>query len=1600
MNIQEKIEILIRQWAAVSLFGFMKDLGVDHKLAVENVYSSAGYMQNSKFALYFKQIPEKFDELSQEDIRLHQKVLELHINHLADDETRNFITSSIAVAIQHIIIWGVRTLKPGKEVRRERTNGRSGLHIPKQGYNYIINLLDYLGTFIKQIPVVELATLDHSIFDLLLNVLLKRKKGNGTEGIIINLMTVNSAISSQIWEMISSIAQQKLEPKVQNSLNLITTGVDYFREASRDTLTNMVQILTQLKGKWSLQPVASLITKTFYFINENSPEKQYISSYITLFYANLAKYALDSPSEDWFTLLFQLTKIANETEIAPLAQKFSHSLNKNYSKLGGMVYFRLIGLYLDSLIGKPATASEVVKYFLGKWFDKTSNFTSTYANDTDYWMQIASKIHFCAPDHFKEFATPIIQAGESHPLYTRIVQTIQIIICITKENMGGLTSMIAPVVTEMCNQQDIPPNTLKLFAPLLSILWQNETNMHGLITSLMSRFIKSNDITVLTHASTFFTDIMENYPVGTMPINLITTFAIQFLKRTEMDISSQQINSVFNIYHAFFRSILIYAKRGDNVVDQEQFIRVLKATENKLIMFSFFPAQNILDTVQDIWEMMRSDSITSIAPNAKTLANLIPNIAQIDLNALIKILIQEGIEQRITSLIMMFNSADNHLKEFRVRLAKFLYILCRHEYFVNNENLMQQGVSKMLKVLSTLPRQELINITTMLPFDVWSMYIEILKNIKDLDIRNKLKIPYAMSCNKNFKKAVNENRTLTDLLIQLLKAFIVSPAPRNEDEQQADVSASEFCATLVRASSEYLTNSEEFHDVYQHINSIIARLNPDSITLPDISHVYAMLELVHAFVTTWRLSDQVIEDLIDWTTFIALKTKGSVLLQAKCHELLQTIIMMNQEGMAVIIKSCFRTSIYTTAHVAAAIAISNINPLYQAVLALGLCSRPNIVCRAIAAEIANNVAEGKFHPMAYLEADFEDQIVAHFSQFLDNDSRDFVFTLLPEVVGNTAANGTILPHFQFIASRFRTITSIEQIEQLLKFTAITDFTDLTPIKPLLPIWDIIFKNPPVKIQDIFEMLLSKFVSVNESKQLCAVCIAFQRAFLQQSKVTAQFLTSKLRIIQDPKMTFDNFTPTASELAASACMSYIFSLEIDVQRFNVCWMDKIQYILAWAIFLRFNPLYESHMIPPLLISVSHAAVPSSDLPLFVMKPSECVANAVVLPFRYTTEFTIPQMELLLATLKKFSLLTAELFLDVCADKATSLTKYSADFWTLFSNFFQPRHSSAFLNNFMNSATAGDLETVGRMLPILTGVVRQNARAEHIGGFVDVIIFVISTTGDLQFLKLITKHLPGFVEAVQLSSEASTITSTLDWVIKEHGGEQAVVEGVIKTLASADSFMSPNFSASLTFLLEVGSLLAISDTKYSLTSAILFLFDSIRRIETKGLSLMISQPLLGIDPPSNYNDLIEILKKYWTGPQVSYIMSYLQAWAATTMMEDVPANALTMLRIITSDWTDNKHILNPACLSVAIAHMLIGATDENYRSLSSDNAKIIRTLVKEEKEFPDISAIVAPLISPRKGFKIADPKSLPPILPQREHYATLGEVCEFIKNNILE
>ena len=85
---------------------------------------------------------------------------------------------------------------------------------------------------------------------------------------------------------------------------------------------------------------------------------------------------------------------------------------------------------------------------------------------------------------------------------------------------------------------------------------------------------------------------------------------------------------------------------------------------------------------------------------------------------------------------------------------------------------------------------------------------------------------------------------------------------------------------------------------------------------------------------------------------------------------------------------------------------------------------------------ANKSAKASFSPLAYLETNFEENIVEHYSKTLDPESLNYVFSQLPEVVGNSGSIPSVLPHFDFIRQRFASISRIETVEKLFDLTTV------------------------------------------------------------------------------------------------------------------------------------------------------------------------------------------------------------------------------------------------------------------------------------------------------------------------------------------------------------------------------------------------------------------------------------------------------------------------------------------------------------------------------------------------------------------------------------
>lgn len=1598
------VNSLVNQWGITALFMFMKDSGVQSDYLKESIESNT--LEISK---HIKKFPARYDELEQSDISHYKSSIENLISTLTNNESTVQTLNMLSIALREAITFGAKILNPNKEVLRERAALKSGLWIPESFFGSIQTYLCFFQKLLETVKPDEIKELSDDLFNLMYDILLKRKQMFGLEGTILSIMSSSTQRASSLWSTIMQIAKTKDDKKAKNKLTMIVKGINTIRcnnqsEEIPKTIEQLKDIssnITLLKGKWSMPIVLPILSTSFvYFLSHFKDEAKNVAEYLSSVLQTELIHTIQNPSQETYSCLIDLIPYSSESDFNSIIPKLIQNLNKNYPKLSPTVYFQAITQLLDGCSCRT-NSTLLFNVLINHWFGSIKQFSINpiYKDDIFLMINVIPSLFSAAPKETEELLIRMLNS--STVIRNFALSAIHLLSFKEGTKLLEIAKTMYPIVKAIIEQEEIPGEELQLLVPVLSLLWQLIPESHSDITNLMVRCSKTKDIIVLGHAGFFFSEIMEHYPVGSMPVKILITFSAQFLRRVDECVLDPNVSKNFKLYQTFAKSFIKYTQRSEDAIDEQSWSQFLSQCENRLIAYSVFPDKNIIEVVQDIWEMLSSEKIVFRSINPP-LASILPDITHNTAANLSKHTDFPGFPQRYISLATYFAKSENNIsKEFKLALSKLLTALYNPKYFESSEQLHSQLIPILCSSFANYSKNDAFELICLTNTDAWENLVDEVVNRSQIPLPSKIRFAWSLSSHLKFCSKVISSETLRKNLDSIFEAFLQSQLPRNEIEQETEVCGAEFSATFIRTISKQFSDEQIFDNFQDTINKIISRLNPDSITLPDISYLFALLELMHALIDTKSIDNETVESVLDWTLYIALKTKGSILLQLKCHDIVLSLVNKNVQSLPMIMHCCFRASALTTAHVASAI-ISSSSGIDLDILALGLSSRPSMICRAIAAEIANKSAGGKFSPLSCINPFFEEEICSFYASSFTSESVRKLMQQIPSLLAASESEPSSVKHFGLLQKRLAKITKPETILTLLHLTAITEFSDLTPIKPLIPIWDKLFENPPIELEKILQTILDEVKSITDAKMLTACCISFSRAFLKYPKPTATFIIKGLRILTDPKLSFDGFIPTTSELVLSAILSFIFALESDRQRFVVCFLDHIKFILVWAIYLRFNPLYEHHHLPPLVTSVMHAAVPDSKLELFVMAPSECVAHAVYLPFRHTTELTPAQISAFLDTLKSFSKLTAELFLDTVVQKANSLAKFSPDFWLLFSNFFQPIHSTSFLNQFILNAQNVDLETASMMLPILTGIVKQNADPSHISGFMTVIIFIISSTNDFNFLKKINTHLPKFVDTVINSEDSEIISSTLATIIEEHGGEQGIVEGILPIILSATKLNSQEINESLKYLKEIARLFSISNATFSYITIILYLFDSFRMLENKGKECMICLHLLdNIQVPENYKQLSSLLLKHWVQKINAYAVKYIFQFISKTNIihAGFKKDLLLLIKDMSNGWSNLEMLTEPNKIRLLIFMTMVGNDVETSCTLANLFSEFNNKVGGSDEL--DIVEYMNPLNSIKVESKIRksiSTKSTPNFLDESGKHS-LSEVCEYIQNNIL-
>ncbi|KAH0791431.1 hypothetical protein GPJ56_004646 [Histomonas meleagridis] len=1589
----------------------MKESKVSYSTFNSSLEAQLQYVNDPNFSKFFSKLSPGYENITLSDIAHYRSTIENLILDLLDDTSLIHVLNSTTKALKSAIILGARILDPNKEIVHPRSPTKSGLSIPASFYSTLNVLLSFIQKLFEKVPRQSIPNLSTDIFDLMLDILMKRKQTNGVEGAILSILSSIPQYSTQLWTNIIQISRMKDDKKIKSKLTSLTEGIKVIRHYpdendSTSTESNLLEIsnnINILKGKWSIPIILPIISSSLVFFYSKCKQ---VSSSDSLSSFIQAQFQFTQQNTTLETLLsfVNLFPFSNETDFNTYLPKLIQMLNKNYSSLSATSYFQVITQLIEGCIVRPHGCSNLFNLLISHWFNqnKQISINSPYKEDSLLLINVFSSLFKVAPKETEEFFLKLLNSNITTQTLNFLYSVIHVISVSEQQQVTKIAPAMVPSIKNIINKDEPPNEELQLVIPLLSLLWQNVPDFHSDITNLMIRCSKTKDITILGNTASFFIEIMEHYPIGSMPSKLLVTFSGQFLRRVDECVSEPILAKNFKLYSSYVKAFIDYAEKGKEVVDEMLWNQFLSLCESRLLVYALFPDINVTNIVRQTWKHLSKDTVVYKDKNPP-LATVIPDITQNPIYQLSKHTNFHGFETRYLSLATYFAKPNGKIpKEFHNAIAKLLFALYKTKYYENNEPLNQQVVTILVDTLQRFSQQEIFNLVCLSDNNSWYYIIDKISNNTQITLPTKLKYVWSLSSHIKFCKTVLESEQIRKNLCIIFEAFIQSPLPKNESEQSIEVIGAEFCATFVRTISNQFKDEQIFNDFNNLIIKIISRLNPDSITLPDIPHVFALLELIHALLDTKPIDNNTVENVLDWTLYIALKTKGSTILQLQCHDVVLSLVKNNSNSLPLIMQCCFRASSLTTAHVASAIISSKVSSTDLAILSLGLSSRPSMICRAISAEIANTSSNAKFSPLACIDPLFEEKIVEFYASSFTPENVRKLMLQIPSLLTTGESDPSSVQHFLLLQNRLTKITKVKTVLTLLHLTAITEFSDLTPIKPLIPIWDQVFESPPDKLENILEMILNEVKSITDAKMLTACCISFSRAFFKYPKQTATFIIEHLRVTTDPNLSFDNFKPTTIELVISAVLSFIFDLETDRQRFVVCFLDHIRFILVWAIFLRFNPLYEHHHLPPLVTSIMHAAVPDSSLPLFVLAPSECVARAVYLPFRHTTELTSAQIASLLDVLKSFSKLTAELFLDTVAAKASSLAKYSPDFWILFSNFFQPIHSTTFLNSFIANAQNVDLENISMMLPILTGMVKQNADPSHIAGFIAVIIFIISSTNDMNFLKVINKHLPKFIDTVTESEDAEIISSTLLTIIDEHGGEESIVEGIIYLLQLPEKINSSDMNNVLIYLYEISKLLSISNAIYSYTSLILFIFDSFRWLESNGTEFMTSLAFLSLNPPNSYEELSDIIVDKWVPKIVSFSIKCIANFVGKTSIItfSFKKNIIKMIMRVTNQWKNMEIMPDAEKLRKLILMLLIGSDSENL----TDLAKMFSELIETIGDSGEISLVesIQPLRvakTDNNQIKRAIAQEATPVFVPHEIKHPLSEVCQYIQNNIL-
>lgn len=1689
------------QWAATALLSFLKNAGTALNVIKSEINKGLFYASDKTFIRYFPDLPEGYAELSSDDIDQYRLAIETIILKFLDNTSISDVINYLTTALRTAIITAARVVNPVKEVNRPPTRPpiKSGLHIPKEFFKQLTPYVQFILNIVKQADLQSLYNINMNVYQTMLDIALRRPRQTGPEGMILSYISQLSKMSQQLLDLFQQISKIKDTPNIKIKFTFLVDSIKCIRfpssspqdiQNSANQLKEWVLLTVSLKGKWCLQNIISFVSETFIYFFKNTQQQAAVGDSFSLFSNFIFQNASSQPTEENFQQLFPLLIYMPAADFVSTAPKLSQLLVKNSNKLQLTIFFQHLKSLVDAAVIHKGVGPELFKLVINNWFltmkDKSLQINPAYKDNSILIINTFPSVYQMASSETEEFLVKLIQSNQQFPnqdLLNFILSTIHYISVKTSSILSQPIYNLSSYIRSLIQKEDLQNDEMQLVVPLLPLFWKNVNETHGDIISLSTKLIKSHDITVLGGLATFFSDIMENQSSGMIPAELLVQFATQFINNFDVITNDNVLQRNFNFFHSFIKSFTTYLKK--NKIDRTQWQKFVPPCETRMLTYALHQSIEIRAVVDNIWTIL-NDLIPANTKLTITLSQIYSAFEKLDKESLRVIQNQAVFPQKYQSISSCFinmeanssifgsnpslsptssgninispaSSMSTNTITFKKSVAEFLVLMFKTEYF-NKPELTQNRdklISALIPYFNVFQTKEVFNIISFSDPSSWVYFMQEITKHKECSLFDRLKYPWSISSHILFTKKIAENKTILESCLFLLYEFLTSELPIDESGRFTEILGAEFCSTvLLSISSIYNKNmhtsvpvfndNQKIKNVRGAITSILRRLNPDSITVPFDTHfIFSFLELLHSLISTIKIlnDNDLIEDILDWTLLIALKTKTKTLLQLKCHDVVRSLVMMNPESLSLIMRSCFRSSELTTTHAAAAIASAGVSGEDLSILALGLSSRPSILCRSIAAEIANEMAKKNFMQSAYVSAMksspfsplvgldpfFEEKLANYFSSSLNQESVQKLLLQLPPLLKTTASNPSAVQHFSLISSRL-VVNSLQSVELLLRVTSIANFSDLTPIKPLIPIWDRLFKDVHVVTNNnnntntsnfnyfsVLQCILNFASSINKTNNLATACVAFFRSYLFLPVETINFLLSKLTVITDPNFSFNNFSPSSTELVVSGILAYILALEEDQEKFTICFIQKIHLLLVWSLFLQFNQTYENNLLPPLITSILHASSPNNDLRQFVKDPSECVAYAINLPYRSTNEMTLTQIIGMLDTLKNISKLTVEMFLDTIAKNVSSLSKGSSDFWLLFANYFQPRHSSAFLDTLISKAAQLDTNSVSTMLPILTGAVRQNADPTNIGGFVTVLVSVVSSTNDMHFLRTINQHLKLFVDTVLKSSDADMISSTFSTLIDEHGGEITIPIGAFNYLIQAESLSSVEYVETLTYLREISRLYSISGPSFSYMSAILFFFDSIRALDDETETAvdklkvinrqdkMISSNSLELKVPDNYENLVSVISERWIQKIVVFVVNYVLSFIGKTyiLSTALKERLFEIVSLFTGKWTKTDLLSQSDRIKMQflVASCLLGA-DSNIAPKITEILKEIISFGTDKLEIDLISKIRK--LRRGKGdmkFKCAASAEVAPLFIDPSIIRPINEVCDYLQSNIL-